>query len=299
MISTLPGIDFFRDGVGGNTVASVKCNLPGRVRGQRSSVGSVLWLPLEAPGDSAAKVMMLHGVLKLPNQNEGITIPMQTYMNSTLRIPVTDEQFARIETYRQGGPISFELWLTGLGTLNGETIILATNTQGVPLQVPREDWLRVLGECGYGTRRLIELPPIPTRDQQSWGDAVARIQGAANRLASGDTGGAMTQGRIALERIVESIGEVIGRPRTTNDKALKNYIQSVRAELEKKHRPLSSDPYQVLADSMQVATSASEFASDPPHNDLDTAERVHAELTLAIVTTLYCYCAQAIGEGST
>ena len=104
----------------------------------------------------------------------------------------------------------------------------------------------------------------------------------------------MTQARIALERIVESTGEVIGRPRTTNDKALKNYIQVVKAELEKKHQPISDDPYLVLADSMQLAISATAFASNPPHNDLDTAERVHAELAIATVTALYSYCARTI-----
>lgn len=298
MISTLPGIDFFKDGVGGTIVASVKCNIPGRVRGQRSTVGPVFWLPIEAPLGYTAKIIMLYGILKLPAQNEGITIPMQPFMNSTLRIPMTDEEFTRIESHRQGGPISFELWLMGLGILDGETITLAANTQGVPLQFPREDWLRVLTECGYGTRRLIELPPAPVRDKSKWEDAAARIQAAAMRLASGDAGGAMTQARIALNLIVESVGAMIGRPRTASDKALKNYTQAVKAELEKKHQPLSDDPYQVLADAMQLTISATEFASDPPHNDLDAAERVHADLTIATTAAIYCYCANTIGAGS-
>ena len=182
MISTLPGVDFFKDGVGGNTVASVKCNLPGRVRGQRSTVGPVVLLPLEVPGGYSAKIIALHGILKLTTQNEGITIPMQTFMSGVLRIPMTDGDFTRIESHREGGPIGFELSLSGLGTLGGETIVLATNAQGVLLQVPREDWLRVLSECGYGVRRLIELPPAPTREKEKWADAASRIQAAANRL---------------------------------------------------------------------------------------------------------------------
>ena len=48
MSMTLPSIDFFRDGIIGTTVATVRCNIPRRIRGQRSTVGPVLQLPLEA-----------------------------------------------------------------------------------------------------------------------------------------------------------------------------------------------------------------------------------------------------------
>jgi len=293
---TLPSIDFFRDGIIGTTVATVRCNIPRRIRGQRSTVGPVLQLPLEAVHERSAKIMMLYGVLKLAGENEGITIPAQSFVinDTQLRIPMTDEEFARIETHRAGKEIAFELWLRGWGTLENQLIALASNNQGVHLAIPREDWIRVLGECGYGTRRLIELPPAPSRDQQKWDEASALIQGAAARLASGDAGGAMTQIRNALQRIVESVGDCIGRPRTAHDSALKNYALAVKGDLEKKHQDKTDDPYQVLADAVQLVVSAFGFASDPPHNDLDAAERTHAELAIAVTAAIYCYCARTI-----
>ena len=75
MTTTLPGIDFFRDGVIGTIVATVQCNIPKRIRGQRSTVGPVLQLPLEAARERSAKIMMLYGILKLPGQGEGVADP--------------------------------------------------------------------------------------------------------------------------------------------------------------------------------------------------------------------------------
>lgn len=296
MTTTLPGIDFFRDGVIGTIVATVQCNIPKRIRGQRSTVGPVLQLPLEAARERSAKIMMLYGILKLPGQGEGVTIPAQSFLvnDSQLRIPMTDEELARIEAHRAGKEVGFELWLRGWVMLENQLIALASNNQGVYLSIPREDWIRLLGECGYGTRRLIELPPAPGRDQQKWDEASALIQGASARLASGDAGGAMTQIRNALQRIIESVGDCVGRPRTGNDSALKNYALAVKAELEKKHEDKTDDPYQVLADAVQLVISAFGFASDPPHNDLDAAERAHAELAIATTTAIYCYCAKTI-----
>jgi len=105
---TLPSIDFFRDGIIGTTVATVRCNIPTRIRGQRSTVGPVLQLPLEAVHERSAKIMMLYGVLKLAGENEGITIPAQSFVinDTQLRIPMTDEELARIETHRAGKEIA-------------------------------------------------------------------------------------------------------------------------------------------------------------------------------------------------
>ena len=90
---TLPSIDFFRDGKIGTTVATVCCNIPRRIRGQRSTVGPVLQLPLEAVHERSAKIMMLYGVLKLAGENEGITIPAQSFVinDTQLRIPMTEQ----------------------------------------------------------------------------------------------------------------------------------------------------------------------------------------------------------------
>jgi hypothetical protein len=87
----------------------------------------------------------------------------------------------------------------------------------------------------------------------------------------------MSETRVALERSIEALGAAIGRPCDDNDKALKNYAVAVGIELRKMHAARSGDPYEVLANAIQLAIDVFGFASDPGHSGLDTTERANME----------------------
>ena len=146
---------------------------------------------------------------------------------------------------------------------------------------------------GFGRRRLIELPAPPTREGTLWEAASAQIQAAAGRLATADSGAAMTEARTALQRTIDAIGACIGRSPVKGE-PFGRFADDIATILGGMHVKKSEDPFQTLADAVRLAKSCAGFASDPPHMGLSSGERVHAELALSIAITLYTYFASSI-----
>jgi hypothetical protein len=262
-----------------------------RFNGDRSTFGGVLKLPVELSRDLPGTPLMLAGTLRLTGETEGLSIPAQTMLvnENTIRIPISDEQLARLEDKRLGKAPMFELFLRGIGTVDGSIVILNSH-HPVNLPVPLEEWLKVLDQLGFGKRRLIELPPAPARAGKTWAAAAAQIQEASRRLSKGDSGGAMLEARNALQRTLEAAGESIGRPQAEKE-AFTNFGKALAAGLRSRHVDRSDDPHAVLADAVTLAISTFGFGSDPGHTSLTNTERVHAELAISVATALYTYFA--------
>jgi hypothetical protein len=260
----------------------------------RSTFGGLLKVPAELSNELHGIPLMIAGTLKLAGEREGLAIPAQTPLvnENTLRIPISDEQIARLEEKRAGNAPTFELLLRGVASLDGSTVIV-NSTHPVNLPVPLEVWLKTLDKLGFGKRRLIELPPIPARDGVTWEAAAIQIQAAAQRLASGDSGAAMTEARTALQRTLEAVGLSLG---VTPQKGgpIGPFVDQITAALNARHEKKSDDPYLALADAVKLVKSCAGFASDPPHTGLLKAERVSAELALSLATALYCYFARTV-----
>ena len=291
--SMLPRIDF-QDDATHNLVAQFECDSARRFSAARSYAGGVLKIPfMETRPSYRNDVAMLtvFGFLCWHGEPDGLLIPAQPVNRNVyhLETPFTDEQIERFEKRRAGAAPMLELRLRGVASVNGTSTPITTNG-GVPIYIPVEEWLKILAMLGWGQRRLIELPPAPTGLGERWEDAAKALANAARRFAGGDVGVAMTEGRVALERTVEALGQLIGRPR--NGEPVRNYFAAVALEVEKRHVDRSDDPFAVLADSIRLGYKIFGFTSDPVHNGVDAGERANAELALSLITALYTYFAR-------
>lgn len=144
--------------------------------------------------------------------------------------------------------------------------------------------------CGAGVRpppsRGATGPCSPCGRRMGGGIEADSIRIVA--LAKADSGAAMAEARTALERTLEAVGDTIGRPRK-NREAYRNFAEELAKQFREMHTGRSDDPYEVLADTVQVAISCFGYASYPGHSSLDASERAHAELALSLATTIYTH----------
>jgi hypothetical protein len=276
------------------TAVRLEFDVAQRFDADRSTFGGVLLLPAELSQGFKGTPLMLAGTLRLAGEREGLAIPAQSVImnENTLRIPISDDQVARLEEKRSGAEPIFELSLRGTGIVDGVAAVL-NSSHPVCLTVPLPRWIKALEGLGFGRRRLIELPPPPTRDGALWEAASAQIQAATGRLTTADLGAAIAEARIALQRTIEAVGACVGRS-PVKGAPFGPYADQIAAILDGMHQKKSDDPFQALADAVRLAKSCAGVASDPPHTGLSVAERVHAELALSIATALYTYFARTI-----
>ena len=278
----------------GAPAITIECD-PVRFGGTRSSFGSTLWLPASMNSIDGAKLMAIGGWLRFPNENDGLAIPMQplTRNEPFLRVPILDEQLARLERKRAGQVLMLDVVLRGTGfygAAGAVPVTFSANFQPT-IVVQRDEWLKVLTMLGAGQRRLIELPAAPRDRGGLWDKASKQIDAAAWRLASGDSGGAMNETRTAMESALEAIGVAMNLPRKAKE-PLKQFATRVAAEIRGAHVDRGADPYAALASAIELSTDIFGFVSDPMHNGLASAERTNAELALSLVSSLYTYFAR-------
>lgn len=255
-------------------------------------------VPVERDNRFQGTPLLVSGQLRWSGEPDGLMIPTQPLPANRpfLVVPITDEQIARIESKRAGGQATFDLALSAIGIVSNSTWILSPSF-APPVVVPRDDWLKVLEQLGAGSRRIVELPAPPQAQGPKWADASGRIEAASWRLSSGDPGGAMSETRTAYERLLEALGDELGRSRLEKE-PLKNFAEAIASVAEAGHTDRSDDAMAVLAGAIRLAATTFAFASHPVHRGLDTTERINAELALQTVTALYTYLARVALGGS-
>lgn len=273
----------------GQTLATFECD-PSRITGRRSFAGGMLWLPFQQMGKTynGAAITFVYGQLAMFADESGLPIPAQPLIRNKghLEVPITDEQLAALERERGGRLLEMRLIVEGTATYNGGTV--GVRSPHAPTLQIHEKWLTTLNALGFGSRRIVELPAMPTNIGGSWDDAAQRIQQATQRIAAGDVGVALAETRIALERTVESIGALLGRPREEKE-AVRNYFNAVATLAESRHVSHSDDPFEAIAAAIRLGYATFRWTSEPQHAALNAGERANAELALAIVTALYVY----------
>jgi hypothetical protein len=138
-----------------------------------------------------------------------LPIPLRTVQAQApyfLPVPLTDAQIAAIEEERQDGPVTLYVWLSGLASQSAIVQPIQNNTTAQSLTIHREHWLTVLEQCGFGRRRLVELPdPRLPRNVQEWQECVRQLEQATQHYRQGEYEAALTSCR----KIVEGIPTVL------------------------------------------------------------------------------------------
>jgi hypothetical protein len=101
--------------------------------------------------------VLVGGTLGWPGELSGLAVPAQPILRNPaeLRIPLSDDQLARLEARRAGAELILDLRLWGLAQFNAAPIPVTSGYNATTIPIPRERWLVVLAECGFGQRRLI------------------------------------------------------------------------------------------------------------------------------------------------
>lgn len=291
----LPSIAF-QNATNGEHLLTFQTNAA-QTAASRSAAGGLLQVPFTAMHVDGKRptfeVVLVSGYLCWGNETSGLLVPAQAVVHGLqyLDVPVSDEQLERLEWLRDGGDAMFALQLRALVRVP-DAVVAANVTHATPYTIPREKWLTLREQLGFGKRRLIELPSVPTELGGKWDEASALLANATRRLAAGDIGGALVEGRNATESSLIAIGVEIGRPRADGE-SVRNFVQTLAAELESRHVARSNDPYEALASSVRLAYELFGFASDPGHKGLHVGQRPTAELGLTLATALYVYFARA------
>ena len=284
----LPSISLQYD-VAGQNLVTFECDVA-RISAETSFAGGVLRIPFQQVGQGydGSTIVLLYGRLSLFASETGLTIPAQPHIRNRtyLEVPIADEQIARLEAERAGRLLEVRLSVHGLAHYHNA--VVAVTSSYAPTLLVHETWLTVLDQLGYGRRRIVELPALPASVGGKWTDAAARLDAAAKRLAAGDVGVAIGEIRIGLERTVEAIGELLGRPKADKE-PVRNFFEAVAADAASRHVPRSDDPFEAIACAIRLAYATFQSSSDPQHVAMNAGERANAEFAYTIATGLYVY----------
>ena len=289
---SLPRIDLSRDDNPGFTMATIEFD-PNRFGAIRTSLGQTLRVPAQVTQDSRIKKLLVSGIVSWSGEQDGIPIPAQpiVFNENFFSVPISDEQIARFEGKRAGQVAVIELRIRAFAIVDNVAVILTASFPATVV-VQRDEWIKVLEMLGWGTRRLIELPTFPKERGAAWNEIAQRLDAATRRLAAGDSGAAMTEARVALERMIEAIGKALGLEREKTP--LKNFAEKLAAALQGQHVERSGDHFAVLADSIRLSISMFGFSSEGAHSGFDAVERANAELAIGLVAALYTHAAKTL-----
>jgi hypothetical protein len=203
-------------------------------------------------------------------------------------VPIADEQLVRFEDRRAGGEamLSLQLWGIAEQSPSGPVEAVTCGTFAQTFSVPRDRWLEVLDNCGFGKRRIVELPAVPV-GARSWEGISARLEAASRELAAGRSGASLVETRVALERLADALGSDLGIARDKNSFA--NYVEMIGKKLKEFQGDQKVAPYELV---VRLIKTAFGFTSEPPHQGLDRSARDDAELALSTVMMLYSYLAR-------
>jgi hypothetical protein len=277
---------------------------PGHFSGGRNAFGPILLLRLQWLYDASIprhRPLAVQGTLQWgadPNGSEGLAIPLQAVtLNGPVRIPVSDDQLAQLEERRAGGEPDFAVRFEALvqreapaGADRTPDLAVRTVTHGYmaqPLAVSRDAWARILDRCGFGLRRMVELPPPPGGLGGKWDEASMELAGASKLLAQANDEQAIAAVRKALERIVEGVAAAVGEPPPSGKGGFGPYVVKL-ADRIKAMEPARSHPFHLVASLLRTTF---DFASGHAHGSSASSRRDEAVFAVALGTSLYAFAA--------
>lgn len=272
--------------------------------GGRNVFGPFLRLQLQWPYDANIprhRALAVQGALLWggdPDGSGGLAIPLQAVTpNGAVNIPVSDDELARLETRRAGVEPDFAVRLEGLAQRETQgaadrtpdLAVRAVTAGNYPqrLGVSRDAWARALDACGFGLRRMVELPPPPDGLGGKWDEASTSLADASRLLAQGYDVQAIAAVRKALERIVEAVAVAIGEPPHTGKGGFGPYVTAL-ADRIKGMEPARSHPFHLVA---SVLKATFDFASGHTHGTSASSRREEAVFAIVLGTSLYGFAA--------
>jgi hypothetical protein len=262
---------------------------PRQIRGIRHASGSELLISATITADTRECMPLLaHGTLAWTSDDRhGLPIPAQSVDTGSvgLSVPVTMAQLASVEQRRSGKDPSLRLNLTLVAQVAAGKVGSFQSDREMLYELSRDQWLTVLGQCGFGQIRVVELPAPPSAHSAVWEKASAQLEVASQAFAGGQYVAAMGTIRTSLEFMLEALESALQIMTKTN--SLGPRADAVEAQLRGLHPKRGNDPLVVLAGLVRATT---DFCSGPIHGGL--VDREDAQLALSTATALYAYLAQ-------
>lgn len=305
------------------------------IRGSRSAFGPELMIPYTVKDIGMQSQMhgrfsglvSLSGWIALASEAQGamgIPIPAQVVAanHTFLHVPVTDVHLLAIEEARNGGAVNLLVRLSGLasvpdpnfgaaGGLPGAVaqtdhrpvcevreVYQYTGMDGTRVEIPREQWLTVLEQTGFGKRRLVELPePRLPRGDPHWVEALRHLDQGTHQFRMGQYELGAAECRVAVEACLHALADHFQVPRT-------------RQTREGKMVSLKVEEYaRVLGERLDAAwgsgdnaggtlaallSAAWTWASPQHHAGTGIAQRDEAAFALGLTADLLFYAALVI-----
>lgn len=267
---------------------------PGHFAGDRNGFGPRLLFNLYWLYDASLprhRPLSVQGALLWAGEHDGLRIPLQAVPpNAPIAIPVSDDQLARFEELRAGREPDFALRLEAVAQREDDGTVRILNHSFNPQRLPisRDAWAVILNRCGFGLRRMVELPPPPGGLGGKWDEASQSLALASQRLAQGHDEAAIAAVRKALERIVEAVGASVGEPRTGKG-GFAPYVEKVAGRIQGLPSGGRQNPFPLVS-SLLKATFG--WVSGYVHEDAATSQRDEAAFALALGTALYGFAAR-------
>ena len=226
------------------------------------------------------------------NDGVGLAIPMQSLRTggTALWIPVSDHQLAAFEQCRAQKEPEFQLRLTAIAQDPADGKVRRYSFHGgatANLSIPRDRWLFVLDQCGFGRIRIIELPAPPQTDDKEWSRCADLLAAASRDFSSARYGEAIGSIRAAIQQMVGILESRLGI--TQISPVFKARVDVLSAKLKDLHEKRGADPFYVLSSLIDAVFG---FTSEPSHRGFDVGTREDAEFALSLATSLYAYLAR-------
>lgn len=226
-------------GVAGNAFIKIEID-PSEMQGHRSVFGPALLLRFKCTPDvhpyaDEIRLHSLEGWIGWHSEQgmmPSIRIPSQLLDPNThfLQVPISDEQVEKIEQLRNGEAVILRITLVGLATVRNPALqiahvvqnsdgstklearpqlelhkLLASGDGAQTIRIEREQWLSILREVGFGTRRLIELPQpsLPSGDDMRWEECIRLLTDATQLFRMGRYEQVLGNCRKIVEGVVE------------------------------------------------------------------------------------------------
>jgi hypothetical protein len=242
------------------------------------------------PGLPLQRLLGIQGAFMWADALDGLRIPYQApALNAPIVIPISDDQLARFEEIRGGREPRFTLRLEAVAQPQGGGEVRILGSQPRRLELSRDAWAVILDRCGFGLRRIVELPPPPGGLGGTWDDASRSLADASRLFAGGQDEQAIAAVRKALERIVESVAAAIGEPPRTGKGGFRQYVERLANRIRALPLGRRQNPFPLVS---SLLNATFDFASGYVHGDSASSRREEAAFALAIAAALYGFAAR-------
>ena len=153
-----------------------------------------------------------------------------------LHVPITDKQIEAIENARNGSTINLSVQLAGIA-LGNASLGAVEPVQGSSLQslsIGREQWITILKQLQYSSRRLVELPePNIPRNILDWNECIRLLDNATLFYQRSEYEQVVTSCRSIAEGIPQVLCKMWGLPqKKQGDQSQEKWLREMKGRLE-------------------------------------------------------------------